>query len=147
MTTLKAIGGVAVFSLVVSILAAIALAVAIFVGGFVFSDSSFSVDPKFTSFVKVIAWPLVALVALIAFFVSRESRAAISGLFSRITSIKAGTYEVNFSVSGAQKLKRDIEQSLKEFSGQGRIEYCLGPVLLIDILSVDQEPQAYEWVD
>jgi hypothetical protein len=123
LTTLKAIGGVAVFSLVVSILAAIALAVAIFIGGFVFSDSGFSVDPKFTSFVKVIAWPLVALVTLIAFFVSRESRVAISGLLSRITNIKAGTYEVNFSVSGAQKLKRDIEQSLNEFAGQGRIEY------------------------
>jgi hypothetical protein len=123
LTTLKAIGGIAVFSLVVSILAAIALAVAIFVGGLVFSDSSFSVDPGFTAFVKEIAWPLVTLVALMALFVSRESRAAFSGLLSRITNIKAGNYEVSFSISGAQKLKRDVEQSLTDFAGQGRIEY------------------------
>lgn len=122
-TTLKAIVGIAIASLVVFILAAIAMAVAIFVGAFVFDDSSFSVDPKFTSFVRVIVWPLVAIVALISFFVSREIRAAVSSLISRVTNIKAGTYEVNFSVSGAQKLKRDIEQSLKEFSSQGQVEY------------------------
>lgn len=89
----------------------------------IWPDADFVVDESVVRLVEVLAWPLVAALAIFFTLTARNLREGAKAVFRRITTFKAGDYEVSFSEAGAKQLKRDFEQSLEEYSVQSSIEY------------------------
>ena len=113
-----------VLALVIYALAAFLLiGIGSLIVGSVFSGSPVSVHRSVIDLAEVLAWPVVALLALFFTLVSRDLRYGAAALIRRVSRVRAGNYEVSFSSEVARRLKRDVEQSLSEFSDESRKEY------------------------
>jgi len=115
---------VAGFSLLVFGVLALVFSDIIFVLAAIFWPSvKYTVDQNVIKLANVIAWPVTVIIAIFFLSASKTLQQGSKSIFSRVSKLKAGGYEVNFSQEGAKKLKKDFEGSLADFADQSKIEY------------------------